>query len=348
MNLKKFRRREITYDYLNNLFEEFKKDPDSEEFKKELLPFCNYITKDLYRRYPANSENNYEEFFLDTVSVTLKCIKRRTPDRFENANSFFGYLKKSVWLDARNLILSNRIKDSYSPGEVSESYLVFEESIPTDIRDTLNYQLKIKAIRKIYFTFTRLYEPVEREFLRGLLSKFEEEYDRVNKGNLISNYNEINKETGILINRIKILEKISRIIFKISIMHSLNEDFSIKKFPIKRLENKEFFDKFFLVLCYLDRYPYLMEMYSILGSDKFLEFLQIFGGISLNIPKISDVKKANIEVDSYLEYFESSEEDIKDIISDWKKKDITLGKINSINSKVSQKIKKVLTDGYRE
>jgi len=346
MNLKEFRKREVTYDYLNNMFELFKADPDSEEFKVELLPFCNYITKDLYQKYPANTDNNYEEFFLDVVNVTLKCIKRRTPDMFENAKAFFVYLKKSVWLDARNLILNSRIKDSYSSDSISDAYLGYSERVPVDIRDTLNFELKIKNIKGVYWMFTKLYTPEEKKFLRSLFTKFQEGYDRDNKGKLISDYDEVNRETGILLNRLKILEKISKIIFKLSIMHFLNEDFSIKKFPLKKVENKEYFDKFFLILCSLDRYPYLMEMYSILGTEKFMEFIQVFGGTSLNIPRVSDIKKANQEVSSYIEFLDIPEEELKEISK--KRKDVTLGQINATNLKITQKLKKILDDAYTE
>ena len=106
--LEKLRRREVNYDYLNELFEEFKVDKKSNKFRELIIPFCNFIAGDLYSRISAPYHTEYQEYFSAATVAVYNCLNRRNPQDFDSPNAFYTYMKTSSWFDARNLLLSDR------------------------------------------------------------------------------------------------------------------------------------------------------------------------------------------------------------------------------------------------
>lgn len=51
-------------------------------------------------------------------------------------------------------------------------------------------------------------------------------------------------------------------------------------------------DKLFLALVASDAFSNLPEMLSILGEEKFLEFVELFGGQTVTLPKLEDIANA--------------------------------------------------------
>lgn len=344
--LKKLRRRKVDYDYLNELFAEYQIDKTTNKFKELIIPFCNFIAGDLYVKISASYHIDYQEYFSAATAAVYNCLNRRNASDFNSPNAFYVYMKRSSWFDARNLILSER-KDSANLTPLSSDDTEEDtESPPSDVRDTLNFHLQERHITKVYMRLTELYPWSEKVALRRFYYDFLAGKDR-KTAKYSPEYSELSEQLNVTIIRVKELEKISKIIFKISLMHNMNDDFSIKKFPKIRTKEKEYFDKFFLVLACMDRYPYLMELLSVLGTDKFFEILKIFGGVSVNIPRVSDLRKVDTEVTTYVDFLgKMKPEEIKDQIKNGKR--TTLGFVNSSASKIQLKLDTIFTDAYTE
>ena len=344
MKLKTFRRTEVTYEYIEDIWLEFCKDKTSEALKVKLIPLCNLIAGDLYVKIPAPYDNDYEEYFSAAVAAVLNCLRRRDPKDFVNQKAFYGYLKSSSWFDTRNLILTDRNSSTQETGDNNfDLNTFFTDTKLTDIRDTFDFKFVTPSIFKTYLTLTSIYSWAERVCLRRFYFDFIAEKDRAESYSPA--YSEYCEGLNIPITRVKELDKISRIIFKIALMHNMNEDFSIKKFPNAKHKDKDYFDKFFLVLACLDRYPYLVELLSVLGTDKFFEILNIFGGVSINIPKISEIKRVDKEVEIYLKFTGLDQtEDIK--AKAMNESGVTLGAVTAAKSKINTKLNSILKDAF--
>jgi len=331
----------------------FKQDKTSNSLKEKLIPLSNLIAGDLYIKLSTDYDLDYEDFFSAAILSCLNCLKRRDPEDFVNHKAFYSYIKSSSWFDARNIILTERgalKKESniIDSGLGEENFFnEFEESesvITVDIRDTDDFILNKDRITKTYLHLTKIYPWKEMVCLRRFYFDFLSEKDRDPQFKCL--HAEYSEDLEYPIIRIKELDKVSKVIFKMSLMHNMNEDFSLKKFPVTSRGEKEFFDKFFLVLACLDRYPFLTEMLAVLGTDKFFDFLKIFGGLSVNIPKISEVKRVSDEVDTYVSFLGS---DTVQEITAVKGEGIsgtTLSSITAIKSKVDYKLNSILRDAY--
>lgn len=343
--LRKLRRQSVDYDYLNDLYAEFNIDKNSDKFKTKIIPLCNFIAGDLYNKISAPYHIDYQEYFSAATVAVYNCLKRRNPEDFNSPNAFYTYMKTSSWFDARNLLLSDRKASTRESSEINfDETEEYTQSVPVDIRDSLDFNLKKKAITNMYLRLTEMYSWSEKVALRRMFYDFLAGKDREEE-KYTPDYSELTEELEIPVQRVKELEKTSKIIFKISLMHNMNEDFSIKKSHKIRKDDSEYYDKFFLVLSCMDRYPYLMELLTVFGTEKFFDLLKIFGGISVNIPKISDLRKVDVEVSTYIDFLgKESPEEIKKAISEGRR--TTLGFVNGTSSKISAKLDTLLKDAY--
>lgn len=350
--LKKLRRQEVDYEYLNDLYAEFNIDKNSEKFKVKIIPLCNFIAHDLFVKISTPYYDDYQEYFSASVAAVYNCLKRRNPEDFNSPNAFYVYMKTSSWFDARNLLLQDRKNSTRETAEMDfdESQETVHgntnENVPVDIRDTLDFDMNKDSITRMYLRLTELYGWADKVVLRRLYFDFLNEKDRgVEK--YTPDYSEFTDTLDLTLARVKELDKTSRIIFKIALMHNMNDDFSIKKSHKIRKNGEEYYDKFFLVLACMDKYPYLMELLTVLGTEKFFELLKVFGGISVNIPKISDLRRVDSEVSNYIEFLDkSTPEEIKKAIADGSR--TTLGFVNGTSSKINAKLDTILKDAYTD
>lgn len=67
-------------------------------------------------------------------------------------------------------------------------------------------------------------------------------------------------------------------------------------------------DIFYVLLLYSDKYGFLPELYEILGKDKTFKLLDIFAGMTIKFPSLSEMERIAFEVKVYMKLSRVSED----------------------------------------
>lgn len=325
----------ITYDYLNNLYQLYTEDCTSEKFKEHLIPLCNMITKRFIRHYP-NMSDEEANLFSECFYRALYSIGRKSVSDFENAKSFYTWMDVTLYRSLQSTFkLDNLVVDA---DEYDEPEVVADDH---DIRNNISFKIKYKDIVRVYNSLLIFYSPDEAGLLKYYLKRFNED-----RSNELPDMPFLYIETTFNIKKAKLsyYEKLHFVLFKMSTMFVLNENFNFGSKIIKKEESSLLYDNFFFILAALEKYPYLIELYTVLGS-RFLDVVKIFGGCTVTIPTVEEIEFAEKSVSVYVDCMrvENNLDNYK-IISE--KHNMSVTDIRYNNNLLDTKLKKVLSDSF--
>ncbi|QQO97220.1 hypothetical protein Molly5_124 [Maribacter phage Molly_5] len=333
--LDKYKTRTVNYEYLNELWEAYSLDSGSEEFKLMLIPFCNLIATNLLRRFPQTIITK-DELFSEAFYRAVRATTRKDSADFENASAFYSWLR--ITLDRGTAPLITYGDKVYDPSNNEDAPEVTKE---LDLRMSNEFEYNKEKIVKFFNKSVLLYSDNEKKLLLFLLKKYLEweDLDEITDDFIKSHFH-------INVREIYIYRNLFFIIFKISCLMFLKEDFKLNTTPFRKIDNKIIVDKFFLMLVHMEKYPYLSQLYNILG-DNFTDFVTIFGGCTVAIPSLEEITIANEDLDIYTEFLNSDRSDvhIKEVAVKFNKK---MTDVRYILDLLDTKVERFYKDSYKK
>jgi len=310
--LKELRDREVNYEYIGNLYELFSTDKDSQEFKEQLMALVNKCVLDFVKRHRHLSEY-YDDIFSYCYEYALNICRRKTTDNFEigefdsnhkPCKALYRLIEFSLSQEIKKIFTNEVIPNAYTQNyglDASEEYDTedclydFEYD---DVRLTLDFELqKSRFILTINRLIARYDKDVKEYFLSLLDAYIDNTY--------VDSSSYVQFKRKCFAGEFDAYNKIFKVYLNLTIMHCLKDDnlMEITKLLERKPLDSDRADKLLLTLVWLDKYPYVYDLYLLLGLERFIEFVSIFGGCKISIPNLAEIRRADEHVSIHLQYY---------------------------------------------
>jgi hypothetical protein len=308
-NLDQYRKFEVTYPLIEECYDAYKIYFDSGKKNFEQREKCVLIGLSLLNLFVTKALERYsidvDQLKMEEIvgEGTLVLIESIDTKEFPNVAAFYSYLK----LRLTGVVYNYLRETAASPLDISDIAALRDTSIE-EIENSVDYEILTDVyLRSCLKKLLRRFPEEEAKAIQYIVRSKIDESIKCNQFILTARY-------GIKKNRFTYLVEVSDLILRL-ILLSHKDNYNIKDYMSTTKEKVEL-DKFYCLLLLLDpKYPFLPELYGLLG-DRLFSLMTVMEGKTLKLPSIDEFRKMHRNLSVYLDVLRDEGEENRQRVAD--------------------------------